>query len=181
MKISKPLVMTAAITCLGVIPLAQAQDWAYDSVRTDGRADVRTDVRTDARPDERTDVRRDPVRDWAHDGLRLRCGSVGKGNISMHSRYAVRGTHRQLNFGAAFEAPADGRYMEGDLLDVLLAGIPVGTLMLEQRDGGHLIGVLELQQPSDRESRISDVDLRHIRVGEGTSVVVGPLGCALDH
>jgi hypothetical protein len=52
--------------------------------------------------------------------------------------------------------------------------------MLEERDGGELVGILRLQQPSDRESLISDVDLLHIRVGEGTSVVVGPLGCALD-
>ena len=60
-----------------------------------------------------------------------------------------------------------------------LAGLPVGTLMLQQRDGGFLVGELALQSPSDRVAMISDVDLGHIRVRPSTSVVVGPLGCAL--
>ena len=110
MKSTKRLAMAALVSCIGIAPITYAQD-------------LESDVVTRVPRDAVSDVERD----FAHDGLRLRCGSVGVGESAMRSRYAVqRGQDRiRVSFGAAFEVAAGGPFSAGDLLDVRLAGFNV--------------------------------------------------------
>ncbi len=178
MKLKSSMAVLAAVGCMAASSLTTAQDGRTDRVFVDPATDrVRGDVVTDrVRPSDETDTRPD----WRRDGRLLRCGSIGMGHTDMHGRYAVRGPDRVVYFQATFETGNTRRYAAGDLLDVYLSGVQVGTLMLEQRDRGTLGGKLQLHAPYN-SSDASDYRLSQIRVGNGSSVVVGPLGCALDN
>ena len=170
MKVTSSIAILAAVCCACTVQLATAQDDRADRLRGDATSDrVRAERHTDFAPD------------WRRDGRHFRCGSVGMGHTSMHARYAVRGEHRLINFTASFETLDNRRFAAGDFLDVYLSSVSVGTMMLEERDRGVLVGRLELTSPTDLVAEQSDVDLARIRVGAGVGVVVGPLGCALDH
>lgn len=151
----------AAITLAGLVgmtPLATAQDVVRERPMID---------RT-----ERPDVDR-PV-----DALRLRCGSTGMEDIGMRAHY-TRYRERGIAFGAAFSAESAGRYQAGDVLDVILAGIPIGEMTLDSLETGEIVGRFSIRyQPG--EETISDADLQRYVVRQGTSVVVGALGCALS-
>ena len=83
-------------------------------------------------------------------------------------------------FRARFEAENDNVFQSGDMLDVILAGVPVGTMTLAQLDTGEVAGRIVLRYAPDADPQLNDVDLHRIIVRQGSSVVVGPLGCALQ-
>ncbi len=157
MKISKTLVAAAMAGLMSMVPAVYAQ--------------------SDARGGDRVTNDSDLARE--HDGLRLRCGSTGMQQISLYSQYA-RYRNRGILFRATFEAESDNVFQSGDILDVWLAGIPVGTMTLAQLDTGEVAGRIVLRYQPDADPQLNDVDLHRILVRQGSSVVVGPLGCALQ-
>ena len=120
-----------------------------------------------------------PDRDDGGDGIRLRCGSTGMTDISLRSNYA-RFRNRGIAFGAIVEAEQAGLLESGDVLRVYLAGVPVGSVTMTQLDNGELAGRISLRYKENDRPGQSDVDLSRILVRQGSSVVVGPLGCALS-
>ena len=133
---------------------------------TDGAE--RPDAVTDVRPDERPEHR---------DRGRGRCASFGVYDAEMRARYGRGGDPAQVRFRAGFEISAEGPLVEGDILSVRLAGVEIGDLMLTQNDAGTLSGSIEIHEEIDNEDDIRT--LQDIPVRRGTSVVIGPLGCAL--
>lgn len=151
----------AAITLaglVGVTPLVAAQDAVRERPMVD---------------------RTDRDRDRPQDALRLRCGSTGMEDVGMRAHY-IRYRERGIAFGAAFGAESAGRYHAGDILDVLLAGIPIGEMTLERLDTGELVGRISLRYQPNEDDAHTDADLKRYEVRQGTSVVVGALGCALS-
>ena len=157
MKYGNTLAMAALVGLIGTAPLASAQQDARERRVGDGV---------------------DVVRDGVVDSLRLRCGSTGMNEIGMRAHY-IRYRERGIGFGATFGAESAGQFHAGDELDVLLAGIPVGAVTLERLDTGELVGRIALRYQPDVDPSRTDVDLERIEVRRGSSVVVGPLGCAL--
>ncbi|NND69705.1 MAG: hypothetical protein HKN19_19095 [Halioglobus sp.] len=157
MKYKKTLTAAALTGLMSIVPVAFAQQDARGSDRISDESDV-------AR---------------AHDGIRLRCGSTGMQQISLHTQYA-RYRNRGIGFRATFEAESNHVFQSGDMLDVFLAGIPVGTMTLAQLDTGEVAGRIFLRYQPDADPQLNDVDLHRIVVRQGSSVVVGPLGCALQ-
>ena len=156
MKYQKTLTAAALVGLMSMVPVVSAQ--------------------SDARGSDRVSDVSDQARE--HDGLRLRCGSTGMQQISLHSQYA-RYRNRGIIFRATFEAESNNVFESGDMLDVFLAGIPVGTMTLAQLDTGEVAGRIVLRYQPDADPQLNDVDLHRIVVRQGSSVVVGPLGCAL--
>ena len=157
MKYQKTLTAAVMVGLMSIVPLASAQ--------------------SDARGGEGVTDESDLARE--HDGLRLRCGSTGVQQINLLSQYA-RYRNRGIVFRAQFEAENDNVFQSGDMLDVFLAGIPVGTMTLAQLDTGEVAGRIVLRYAPDADPQLNDVDLHRIVVRQGSSVVVGPLGCALQ-
>lgn len=157
MTYQKTLTAAALAGLMSIVPAVSAQ----------------SDVSGGDRVTDESDVARE------HDGLRLRCGSTGVQQISLHSQYA-RYRNRGIVFRATFEAESNHVFQSGDMLDVFLAGIPVGTMTLAQLDTGEVAGRIVLRYRPDADPQLSDVDLHRIAVRQGSSVVVGPLGCALQ-
>ena len=157
MKYQKTLTAAALVGLMSIVPVVFAQN--------------------DARGGDRVADENDVARE--QDGLRLRCGSTGMQEISLHSQYA-RYRNRGIGFRATFEAESDNVFQSGDMLDVYLAGIPVGTMTLAQLDTGEVAGRIFLRYQPDADPQLNDVDLHRIIVRQGSSVVVGPLGCALQ-
>lgn len=148
----------AAITLaglVGVAPLVTAQDAVRERPIVDGTV----------RPD-------------SPEALRLRCGSTGMEDIGMRAHY-TRYRERGIAFGASFGAESAGRYHAGDVLDVLLAGIPIGEMTLDRLETGEIVGRFAIRYVPGAQERITDADLQRYVVRQGTSVVVGNLGCAL--
>lgn len=159
MNYSKTLVAAALAGLMGAVPAVSAQDI------------TRGDRAIDVRPIDRD-------RDHDSDGIRVRCGSTGMTEISLRSHYA-RYRNRGIAFGAVVEAQSRGLLESGDVLDVYLAGVPVGMVTMTQLDNGELAGRISLRYQPDVDPSRTDVDLGRIVVRQGSSVVVGPLGCAL--
>ncbi len=157
MKYQKTLTAAVMVGLMSMVPMASAQ--------------------TDARGGDRVTDEDAPIRE--HDGIRLRCGSTGVQQINLLSQYA-RYRNRGIVFRAQFEAENDNVFQSGDMLDVFLAGIPVGTMTLAQLDTGEVAGRIVLRYAPDANPQLNDVDLHRIIVRQGSSVVVGPLGCALQ-
>lgn len=151
----------AAITLaglMGVTPLVTAQDAVRERPMVD---------RTDREHDRPTNA------------LRLRCGSTGMEDVGMRAHY-IRYRERGIAFGAQFGAESAGRYHAGDVLDVYLAGIAIGEITLERLDTEELVGRIALRYQPHEDPAHTDVDLKRYEVRQGTSVVVGALGCALS-
>ena len=110
-----------------------------------------------------------------NDRTRLECDSEGAGDISMDSRYEKR--RGRAKFDASFEAAPRGNFMEGDLLVVHVGGIDVGSITLVRQLNGDFGGDLEFDTRADDFNPFPD---NFPAVTSGTSITVGPLGCALD-
>lgn len=110
-----------------------------------------------------------------NDRIRLECDSEGAGDISMDARSEER--RGRAKFDASFEAAPRGDYIEGDMLAVRAGGIEVGSITLLTQRNGDLGGDLEFDTRADEFNPFPD---DFPEVASGTSIVVGPLGCALD-
>lgn len=108
------------------------------------------------------------------DRTRLKCDADGVGDTSMDARFETRSEREK--FDASFEARAGGVFMAGDLLAVSVGSVPVGTIELVEVFGD-VVGDLEFDSRDD-EGNPFPADFPE--VNEGTSVVVGSLGCDLD-
>lgn len=109
------------------------------------------------------------------DRIRLTCGSEGAGDTSMDARYEQR--RGRAKFDASFEAAPWSGFTEGDVLAVLVGGIDVGSMVLVKQLNGDLGGDLEFDTRRDEFNPFPE---DFPEVTPGTSVTVGPLGCALD-
>lgn len=110
------------------------------------------------------------------DRLRLRCDAEGVRDISMDGRYEER--RNRAKFDASFEAAPGGNFSQGDVLPVMVAGIEVGSMELIRTVNGDLEGDLEFDTRRDEGNPFPN---NFPQTGEGTSVMVGPLGCDLDN
>ena len=108
------------------------------------------------------------------DRVRLRCDAEGRRDISMDARYQER--RGRSRFDSSFEARRGGRFSEGDILPVVVAGVEVGQITLQVLVGGDVGGDLEFDSHPDEMNPFPD---DFPEVARGTSVIVGPLGCAL--
>lgn len=154
MKYRNTVVATALAGLMAAVPMVSAQD-------------------------ERRERRVDDESVRAVHALRMRCGSSGMEDIGMRAHY-IRYRERGIGFGATFGAESEGRFQAGDELDVYLAGIPVGAVTLRQLDTGELVGRISLRYQPEVDPARTDTELDRIDVERGSSVVVGPLGCALQ-
>lgn len=109
------------------------------------------------------------------DRVRLDCESVGSRDVSMDARFEVESD--RTKFDASFEAAPIGVFGDGDTLQVYVAGEYVGDMVLITQLNGDLEGDLEYDTQAD-EGNPFPADFPE--VGEGTSVMVGKLGCALE-
>ena len=110
------------------------------------------------------------------DRTRLACGSEGAGDISMDARYEKR--RGRAKFDASFEAAPRRKFTEGSVLAVRVGGTEVGSIALVTQLNGDLGGDLEFDTRTDEFNPFPD---NFPKVASGTSVTVGPLGCALQN
>ena len=108
------------------------------------------------------------------DRTRLQCGSAGARDTSMDAKYEQR--RGRVKFDGSFEAAPRGRYADGDLLTVIVGGIEVGSIALTTQLNGDLGGDIEFDTRADELNPFPD---NFPKVAAGTSVTIGPLGCAL--
>lgn len=111
------------------------------------------------------------------DRTRLRCNAQGVQDISMDAKYEARGN--RVKFDASFEAMPGLGFNAGDVLDVTVGGIVVGQMTLASI--GDIVGDLNLDttaQPDDDDLPLPGEFPSN--VAGGTSITVGPLGCALQ-
>ena len=109
------------------------------------------------------------------DRTRMRCDSDGAGDTSMDARYEER--RGRTKFDGSFEAAPGGAFAEGDMLPVVVGGIDVGYITLLTQINGDLGGDIEFDTQADEFNPFpSDFP----EVFDGTSVIVGPLGCDLE-
>lgn len=107
---------------------------------------------------------------------RLRCKAEGVEDTSMDARYEER--RNRAKFDASFEAFAEGPFSAGDVLQVSVGGIEVGSMTLAADPAnGDIIGDLEFDTQADENNPFPE---SFPDVNEGTSVTVGSLGCALE-
>jgi len=110
------------------------------------------------------------------DRVRLRCDAEGVQDISMDAKFESR--NGRIKFDASFEAQPGVGYSAGQTLDVKVGGVSVGRMTLFSI--GDIVGDLNF----DTTAQANDDDLLlpsgFPSVGEATSVMVGPLGCALQ-
>ena len=111
------------------------------------------------------------------DRVRLRCSADGTQDISMDAKFEAR--NGRAKFDASFEAQPGLGFSAGQQLDVVVGGTLVGQMTLS--DIGDIVGDLDFD--TNVEANDNDVPLPgdFPAVGVGTSVVVGPLGCALQN
>ena len=110
------------------------------------------------------------------DRIRLRCDAQGVQDISMDAKFESR--NGRAKFDASFEARPGGAYSAGQVLDVKVGGISIGQMTLVSI--GDIVGDLNF----DTTAQADDDDLLlpggFPAVDVATSVMVGPLGCALQ-
>ena len=109
---------------------------------------------------------------------RLECESEGVGDIMMDARFRSRAG--RARFDSSFEAPPRSGFEAGDVLDVLVAGVFVGRMELARTRGGDIEGDLKFHRGARRNDTGLPFPVDFPKIWEGTSVVVGPLGCALE-
>ena len=111
-----------------------------------------------------------------HDRIRLRCDAEGVQDTSMDAKFESR--DGRAKFDASFEARPGGAFSAGQVLDVKVGGVTVGQMTLFSI--GDIVGDLNF----DTTAQAADDDLLlpggFPSVDQGTSVMVGPLGCALQ-
>jgi hypothetical protein len=108
------------------------------------------------------------------DRIRLQCDSQGVGDTSMDARYQER--RGRAKFDGSFEAAPGGDFADGDLLTVVVGSIEVGTIALTTQLNGDIGGDIEFDTRADE---LNPFPKNFPDVAAGTSVTVGPLGCAL--
>lgn len=108
--------------------------------------------------------------------LRLQCTADGATDHSISARFEQRGARRK--FDASFEAARGLGFAAGQSLQVMVGGINVGSMRLV-RDAASpdIIGDLEFDTRADEGNPFP---ANFPAVARGTSVVIGPLGCALQ-
>ena len=111
------------------------------------------------------------------DRIRLRCNAEGSQDISMDAKFEQRGN--RLKFDASFEARAGLGFNAGQALTVIVGGVDVGQMILS--DIGDIVGDLDFDTNIERNDNDVPPPGNFPEVGAGTSVVVGPLGCALQN
>lgn len=109
------------------------------------------------------------------DRTRLRCDSDGAGDISMDARYEER--RGRSKFDGSFEAAPGGAFTDGDMLAVNVGGVEVGYITLAAQINGDLGGDIEFDTQTDELNPFPEA---FPEAAPGTSVTVGPLGCALE-
>lgn len=107
---------------------------------------------------------------------RLECDSEGVGDTSMDARYQER--RNRAKFDGSFEAAPGGNFADGDVLAVVVGGIEVGSVALTTQFNGDLGGDIEFDTRADE---LDPFPGNFPDVTSGTSVTVGPLGCALEN
>ena len=116
-----------------------------------------------------------PASAGGNDRIRLRCDADGTQDISMDAKFESR--RGRIKFDASFEAAPGLGFSAGQSLDVIVGGTFVGRMLLA--DIGDIVGDLDF----DTTAQADDDDLPlpgdFPALEEGTSVIVGPLGCAL--
>jgi len=113
------------------------------------------------------------------DRTRLRCDADGAGDITMDARYEARGNRDK--FDASFEALAGGNFAAGDILTVSVGGNDVGGMTLTVNPlNGDIEGDLEFDSQVEPNDDSIPFPGNFPAVSDGTSVVVGPIGCALE-
>lgn len=108
------------------------------------------------------------------DRVRLRCDAEGVNDTSMDARYEEQRGRKK--FDASFEVPQGVGFVAGDVLEVKVGGVKVGEITLAEQPNGDLGGDLEFDTNDDG----NPFPAKFPDVGDGTSVMVGDLGCALD-
>lgn len=110
------------------------------------------------------------------DRTRLECDGEGVGgDFSMDARFEER--RNRERFDASFEAAPGGAFAVGDNLGVSVGGVSVGEITLSALPGGDLGGDLEYDTQADE---MNPFPADFPEVADGTSVIVGPLGCDLE-
>lgn len=108
--------------------------------------------------------------------LRLECRAFGPGDTKVDARYGKRGTRERLRTG--FEAAPGGLFEAGNVLDVTVNGLSVGSMILDQPGGiGDIVGDLDFDSTANADDE--DLPFPAIAIGDGDVVMVGELGCAL--
>lgn len=107
--------------------------------------------------------------------IRLSCSANGVRDFSMAGKYRLR--RGSKSFGAEFEAAPTVGFRVGQVLNIAVGGVAVGRITLKRDPvNGDVIGGLEYSSnPDDRKPFPANFPA----VRAGTSVTVGPLGCAL--
>jgi hypothetical protein len=114
---------------------------------------------------------------FAGGGTRLECKAFGPGDTSMDARYEEKEGREKLS--ASFEAAPEGSFMAGNALDVIVNGVFVGNMILDQPGGvGDVVGDLNFDTTANPDD--NDLPFPAIVVGDGDVVMVGELGCALE-
>ena len=118
-----------------------------------------------------------PIFAGGGDRTRLRCSAEGIQDISMDAKYEARGN--RVKFDTSFEALPGLGFNAGDSLEVAIGGISLGQMRLVSI--GDIVGDLNF----DTTAQANDDDMPlpgqfPSNVASGTSVTVGPLGCALQ-
>lgn len=108
--------------------------------------------------------------------VRLACAAAGAQDFSADARFEDRRGRRK--FDASFEAAPNLGFLPGQRLAVAVGGVAVGQMTLTRDPvNGDIVGDLEFDtRPDERVPFPANFPA----VGAGTSVVIGPLGCALN-
>jgi hypothetical protein len=114
--------------------------------------------------------------------IRFECRADGAVDISMASRYEIRGARRK--FTTEFEAGPGTGFLAGNRLGVQVKGVRVGVMTLEAIIGGDVVGDLNFDTRPQPPDSIAFPANWPANVGRGTVVNVlrgttRVLGCTL--
>lgn len=112
----------------------------------------------------------------AQNSVRLACAAAGAQDFSADARFEDRRGRRK--FDASFEAAPNLGFLPGQRLAVAVGGVTVGQMTLARDPvNGDVVGDLDFDTRPDERAPFP---ANFPAVGAGTSVVIGPLGCALN-
>ncbi|MCB1378058.1 MAG: hypothetical protein KDK89_06790 [Alphaproteobacteria bacterium] len=117
--------------------------------------------------------------------VRYACAATGANDISMGSRYEVRGTGTtaRRKFSTEFEAGPTAGFIAGSRLNVLVKGVNVGSMVLEKLLTGDVIGDINFDTRPQADA-LPFPGNWPAGVGRGTPIVIKKgtttvLGCRL--
>ena len=115
---------------------------------------------------------------FAGGGTRLECKAFGPGDTKVDTRYEEKDGREKLS--ASFEAAPGGLFVAGNVLEVKVNGVFVGSMMLAQPGAiGDIVGDIDFDNEED-DPKAEDLPFPPIVVGDGDVVMVGDLGCPLE-